>query len=175
MRFSFRLESILSWKRNLEESSQMRLAEKMKQLKMQEEEIQILLSERFENDRRLLEKMEKGVEVGAVLVHKEFAEDRYHDLLIRVSKKKETSNEIEAERERLIGLMKERKMLERLKEKRLKKCAYQMEKLDQKANDEAVITQYRSDQKLIPYGELTLHERSSETPSQDESNEGVHH
>ena len=146
----------------------MKLAEKMKQLKLQEEEIQQLISDRIENDRQLQEKMARGVEAGEVFVYKDFAEERYHDLFSRVVKKKETLNEIEAERERLIGLMKEKKMLERLKEKRLKKFAYQMAKLDQKANDEAVITQYRSDQKLIPYGEFTLHERLPEIPSQNE-------
>jgi flagellar protein FliJ len=169
MPFSFRLESILNWKRSLEESSQMRLAEKMKQLKTVEEEIRQLISERFESDRQLREKMTKGIQVGEVLVHKQFGESRYQDLLIKEGKRKERLSEVETERERLTGLMKERKMLERLKEKKLRKYSTQMEKLAQKANDELVTTHYRSDQKLIPYGELTLHERSSEMPPSKDS------
>ena len=44
----------------------------------------------------------------------------------------------------MVGLMKERKMLERIKEKRLRKFIYQMEKLDQKNVDEMVIRRHPS-------------------------------
>ena len=53
MQFSFRLQTFLNWKRNLEESSQMRLAEKIKQLRIQEEEIQQLIQQRAEKDQEL--------------------------------------------------------------------------------------------------------------------------
>jgi flagellar FliJ protein len=139
MRFSFRLQSLLNWKRSLEESSQMRLAEKIKQLKIQEEEIRLLIRQRVEKDQELNEKMSSPVNVGEYLTYKQFGEDSYYDLLRREKQKERKKGEIEGERENLVGLMKERKMLERIKEKRLRKFIYQMEKLDQKNVDEMVI------------------------------------
>ena len=141
MRFSFRLQSLLNWKRSLEESSQMRLAEKIKQLKIQEEEIRLLIQQRVEKDQELNGKMRSPVNLGEYLTYKQFGEDSYYDLLRRENQKERKKGEIEGERENLVGLMKERKMLERIKEKRLKKFIYQLEKLDQKNVDEMVIRQ----------------------------------
>ena len=61
---------------------------------------------------------------------------------------RQTRREIEAEQKVLIRLMKERKMFERLKEKQWKRFQSQIEKLDQKNNDEMVITRYRPAPKL---------------------------
>jgi flagellar FliJ protein len=144
MRFSFRLQSLLNWKRSLEESSQMRLAEKIKQLKIQEEEIRLLIQQRVEKDQELNEKMRSPVNLGEYLTYKQFGEDSYYDLLRREKQKERKKGEIEGERENLVGLMKERKMLERIKEKRLRKFIYQLEKLDQKNVDEMVIRQVPS-------------------------------
>jgi flagellar FliJ protein len=139
MRFSFRLQTLLNWKRSLEESSQMRLAEKIKQLKIQEEEIRLLIQQRVEKNQELNEKMRSPVNVGEYLTYKQFGEDSYYDLLRKENQKERKKGEIEGERENLVGLMKERKMLERIKEKRLRKFIYQMEKSDQKNVDEMVI------------------------------------
>lgn len=56
MQFSFRMQTLLNWKRNLEELSQMRLAEKIRQLKAQEEKIQQLIDQRLKTDQKLKEK-----------------------------------------------------------------------------------------------------------------------
>jgi flagellar protein FliJ len=144
MRFSYRLQSLLNWKKNLEEYSQMRLAEKAMQLKAQEEKIRQLMDERFELDRTLQEKMKEGVEEKEYALYKLFAEENYRNLLDMEAKKKKTQNELEKERERLIGLMKERKILESLKEKKLKKFTYELEKLDQKNMDEMVIQKHQT-------------------------------
>jgi flagellar FliJ protein len=150
MRFSFRLQSLLNWKRSLEESSQMRLAEKIKQLRIQEEEIRLLIQQRVEKDQELNEKMRSPVNVGEYLTYKQFGEDSYYDLLRREKQKETKKGEMEGERENLVGLMKERKMLERIKEKRLRKFVYQMEKLDQKKVDEMVISRVPSAYKENP-------------------------
>ena len=144
MRFSFRLQSLLNWKRNLEESSQMRLAHRIRQLKTEDEEIQQLVRRRFENDQKLNEKMRRGIEIHEYFLYKTFGEESYNDLLRREGKKKQAEKEIEEEREDLIGLMKARKKLEKLKEKRFKIFIYQMEKMDQKNIDEIFVRQYPS-------------------------------
>lgn len=144
MRFSFRLQSLLNWKRNLEEISQTRLVHKIKQLKSEEDEIQQLVRLRVENEQRLNEKIRQGIKIGEYVFHKTFGEYSYDELLTRKGIKKETESEVEEERERLIDLMKERKILEKLREKRLKKFIYHMGKLEQKSIDEIVVRQCQS-------------------------------
>jgi flagellar FliJ protein len=144
MKFHFRLQSLLNWKKNLEECSQMRLANKKIQLQAQEEEIQELTVRRRNNAERLQEKIGSGVGLGDYLLHKEFDEDSFVDLLNKESRKERTQVEIEAEREVLTGFLKERKMLERLREKGFKVFAETMRKLDQKNADELVLQRRRS-------------------------------
>ena len=125
----------------------MKLAEKTRQLKAQEEEIKALMVQRLLNDQKLDEKAREGVRVGEYLLFKQFGEESYKDLIKKESQKKRTMGEMEGERENLIGLMKERKMLERLKEKKFEKFSYQVSRLDQKHMDEIAIRQHHSHSK----------------------------
>lgn len=136
MRFSYRLQSILDWKKNLEEQSKMRLARKVERLKEQEEEVQRLIQKRFKNDEELHQKMKEGISLGEYLIHKQYGEGSYKDLLFRKGLKKRAEMEIVGERENLIGLMKERKILEKIKERRLRKFFKEMEKKEQDKMDE---------------------------------------
>ena len=147
MKFSFRLQGLLNWKKSLEEYSQMKLAEKTRQLKAQEEEINALIVQRLLNDRKLDEKAREGVRVGEYLLFKQFGEESYKDLIKKESQKKRTMGEMEGERENLIGFMKERKMLERLKEKKFEKFSYQVSRLDQKHMNEIAIRQHHAPSK----------------------------
>ncbi|MDI6762166.1 MAG: flagellar export protein FliJ [Thermodesulfobacteriota bacterium] len=142
MRFSFRLQSLLNWKESLEEESRMKLARKNRQLRRQEEEIQELAGQREENDRGLRKRMGKGLLAREYLIHKEFNEESYQDLVQKELNKKQTEQEVKEERERLTGLMKERKILERLKEKRFKTFLNELGKLEQKDLDEVAIGAY---------------------------------
>ena len=139
MRFSYRFQTLLNWKKNLEELSQMQLAGKMEELKKQEEEIERIKGLRTDSDRRLTEESTKGMEAGAYLLYKEFGEDRLNDLLRKEREKKSTLTEIEEVREELIGFMRETKILDRVKEKDLRKFTDEMEKSDQKKIDEMVV------------------------------------
>lgn len=115
------------------------MAEKGRQLHRQEEEIQRLVSQRAEMGQILNSKAIEGMQVGEYLVYKDYAEGSYHVLMKSEGEKEKTRKEMEEERERLVGFMKERKILEKVKEKRLKKFITLMEKLDQRNIDEIVI------------------------------------
>lgn len=122
----------------------MRLAGKIRELQRQEEEIQGVIRQRLENEKRLQEKTGKGIRVGEYLMHKQFGEACYNNLLEKGEKRGQTVRAIEGEREVLVGLIKEKKTLNRLKEKRFKRYVYQMEKQDQKNMDEMAIRSRRS-------------------------------
>jgi flagellar FliJ protein len=143
MRFPFSLQPLLDWKRNLEEVAQIRLTGKITLLKGQEKEIERLTLKRLAYEEELRNKISQGIMGREYVLYKQFAEESRADLNIKERKKKETVQEIERDREKLIQLSKEKKVLERLKEKKQKSFLYQMEKGEQKKNDEMVITRYR--------------------------------
>ncbi len=143
MRFPFSLQPLLDWKRNLEEVAQIRLTGKMTLLKAQEEEIERLTLKRLAHEEELREKISGGIRAPEYVLYKQFAEESRAELKAREHKKKETIREIERDRERLVYLSKEKKILERLKEKKRKAFLYQAEQNEQKRNDEMVITRRR--------------------------------
>jgi flagellar export protein FliJ len=127
----------------MEEFSQMRLARKINLLREQEEAIQKILDEMVIRDRVLKEKSQQGMKASEYLVCKTYQEDCVRDLQLKRAARRQTKREIEAEQKVLVQLMKERKMFEKLKEKQRKKFQSLVERLDQKNNDEMVITRYR--------------------------------
>jgi flagellar FliJ protein len=148
MRFVFKLQALLNWRRNLEELSQIRLTEKLKQLRAEEEEIQRLITQRSVYGQELKEKSVQGLKVGEYLSYQDYFEKSYEDLLCREERKMITLREIETEREKLLAFTKQRKILEKLKSNRSKKFSYQLEREDQLRNDEKVISRYYSSPKV---------------------------
>jgi flagellar protein FliJ len=143
MRFVYQFQALLNWKKNLEELSQLRLADLLKNLKAQEEEIQRLKERRSAYDREIKEKSAKGLRAGEALTYQQYFDASYQDLLLREGRKQVTLREIGLEREKLIHLTKQRKILEKLQEKRFKKFVYQVEQAEQKNNDERALWQYQ--------------------------------
>jgi flagellar FliJ protein len=142
MRFTFPFEALLNMKKNLEELSQLRLAEKMRRLREIEEMIQELQAEILANERAYRAKMEQGVSASEYLVYKQYEEECYRAIERKEEEKLQTEREIEEEQQTLIGLMKERKMFERLKEKQWQRFIEQTNRQDQKTLDEMVLTRY---------------------------------
>jgi flagellar export protein FliJ len=83
MRFVFKLQALLNWKRNLEELAQMRLAEKIKDLKTQEEEIQNLRNQRTAYAKEINEKSLRGLKAGEYLTYQHYFEESYSDLILK--------------------------------------------------------------------------------------------
>jgi flagellar FliJ protein len=143
MRFSFPLQTLLNWKRSLEEHSQMRLAEMSTRLRAKEREIERLTLKRLSYERALKEKTGQGVAAGEYVLYKLFSEESLRELLFKEEEKRRTIREIEKERAELLALTKEKKTLEKLKEKRLKNFFVRMEKAEQKENDEISTMKYK--------------------------------
>jgi flagellar export protein FliJ len=127
----------------LEEISQLRLAAKIARLRNQEEEIQELTHKRNSYDEEVKKKSFQGIQADEYSLYKEFGKDSWEDLLTKESRKKEALREVEDEREKTITLSKEKKILEKLEEKKFRTFLSHLEKLEQKGNDEIVVMKYR--------------------------------
>ncbi len=139
MKFRFNLETVLNWKRGLEEQSRILLVRKIEELKKQEARIQSLIRKRIDKYREFKERLQKGMDSNEYIIFQQFSEQSYEDLLKLMKSKNHQENEVDKERKNLTEIIKERKILERLKEKRLKRFIYQEEKYEQKLLDEFVI------------------------------------
>lgn len=142
-KFSFSLQSLLSWKEKLEEKSRMDLARRNRQLRRQDEEIQNLTDQREKDDCDLRRRMEQRLFAWEYSVQKEFNEASYQTLAQMAEHKKRIEREVQEERDRLTGLMKERKILERLKEKRRTTFLKELKTIEQKNLDEVATRAYR--------------------------------
>jgi flagellar protein FliJ len=143
MRFTFPLQALLNWKRSLEEYSQLKLAEMASRLKAQEEETEKLTLKRLSYEQKLREKVVQGILAGEFALYRQFGEESRKDLLSQEERKRTILREMDRERGKLLALTKEKKILERLKEKQLRKFMYETDRADQKAIDEITILKYQ--------------------------------
>ncbi len=143
MAFAFKLQSLLNWKKSLEELAQKELAAQFVELRKQEEEIEGLILKRIAYEQELKEKSVKGIPAGEYLAFQQYFEQSYQELIKREEKKRDLIREIEATRQKLLSLTKERKILDKLKEKRRKKYLYELERKEQSTNDERAIQQFK--------------------------------
>ena len=121
----------------------MRLASFMTALKTKEEEIERLTLQRLANEQKLKEKSEQGIRAGEYLLFKQHAEASRKEFISKEDEKRRILWEIEEERKKLLGVTKEKKTLERLKEKQLKEFLSRLEKAEQKRADETTTLKYQ--------------------------------
>jgi len=148
MRFTYPLQALLNWKRSLEDYSQLKLAAMATRLKAQEEEIEKLTLKRLSNEQKLEEKAGQGILAGEFALYRQFGEESRKELLSQEERKRNILQEIDRERGKLVALTKEKKILERLKEKQFQKFRYETERSDQKAIDEITILKYQPGSKI---------------------------
>ncbi len=121
----------------------MRLAAQVSRLRNQEDELQKLLHRRLSLAEELKKRVSRGMAIPEYVLYQQFAEASRQELITKEEERREIKKELEAERENLIQLSKEKKTLDRLKERRLKDYLYQQEKNEQKQNDAMVVARYR--------------------------------
>ena len=121
----------------------MKLAEMASRLKAQEEEIEKLTLKRLSYEQKLREKVVQGILAGEFALYRQFGEESRKDLLSQEERKRTILREMDRERGKLLALTKEKKILDRLKEKQLRKFMYETDRADQKAIDEITILKYQ--------------------------------
>ena len=142
MRFTFSLQALLNWKRSLEEYSQLKLSEMATRLRAKEEEIERLTLKRLSYEQKLREKVVQGILAGEFTLYRQFGEESRKDLLSQEERKRTILREMDRERVKLLALTKEKRILEKLKGKQLRKFMYETDRADQKAIDEMTILKY---------------------------------
>ena len=125
----------------------MKLAEMGTRLRTQEEEIEKLTLKRLGYEQKLKEKFRGVIRAGEYTLYRQFGEDSRRELASQEERKRKIIREMAQERETLVSLTKEKKILEKLEEKQFRKFKYEAEKADQKAVDEITILKHHPERK----------------------------
>jgi flagellar export protein FliJ len=91
----------------------------------------------------LKEKSEQGIPAGEYLLFKQFGEESRKELISKEDEKRKILREIDQERGTLLALTKEKKTLEKVKEKQFKEFLSRLEKAEQKQADETTTLKYQ--------------------------------
>lgn len=135
-RFNFRLESVLKLKTQIEDNAKNNLAQATQALERQKKYLNELESIKEETINSLNSQVDKGIPVYKVKDYNSF----FALMKNKISNQKENvnnaQNDVDINREALIKAMQERKVLERLKEKKYEEFLKEQYKTEQLLIDE---------------------------------------
>jgi flagellar FliJ protein len=140
-KFVFKLQSVLNLRKQKEDSIKNELANAMKKLEAEKRKLSELETMLEDTVREFNEKTKKTT------VHKLIEFNEYLSLLnSRIKEQKENVNNavqyVDKVREELVKAVKERKILEKLRERQFEEFLLEQKKLEQKTNDEIVSYNY---------------------------------
>ncbi len=139
MAFTFRLQALYHWRKNLEELSQLRLAGYLNALAGQEERIERLRETRKAYDGECRLKASQGAAISDLILYLDYFDGSFQKLEVLEQERKKNLIVIEAERRKLMDLTRERKILEKLKERQFRKFLVEQEKKERKVTDDLVV------------------------------------
>src|SRR4030042_478200 len=144
MRYSFKFETLLNYKKRLEEVAQQVLAQKMTERAEAEQKLNRLRTREEECLFELIEKRTKGIPAAQHLLYINYLNLLAKDIAIQEEVVQSLTRAVEEARQKLIKLSREKKMIEKLKKKDFDAFTQEMIRLEQKENDELVLIRRRA-------------------------------
>ena len=142
--YRFNLESLLNYRRYQEEILQKKLAEFKNQLVEHEQQLRQLKQAWRKNSLELRQRQESGGTVSGVIMYFRYLDRLTADIDKQKRRVVKTKKRIEQKRRELIEIVKKRKTLEKLKEKRLNTFEQQQLKKERNLLDEVAATRFNA-------------------------------
>lgn len=142
MKFKYSLQSILNFKKELEDLTRIHLGEMVAGLNKRSEEVQNQMQKRAIWIVEWQEKSMEGIDGGEYFLGQIFNEFWRSKIKILEQQKSSWAKRVELEKERLRAIRQEREILEKLRAKKLKQFCQELNKMEQKINDELAILKY---------------------------------
>lgn len=140
MRYSFKFETLLNYKKRLEEVAQQVLAQKMTERAEAEQKLNRLKTRKGECLFELIEKRTKGIPAAQHLLYINYLNLLAKDIAIQEEVVRALTRAVEEARQKLLKLSREKKMIEKLKKKDFNAFTQEIIRMEQKENDELVLT-----------------------------------
>jgi flagellar FliJ protein len=142
--YRFNLESLLNYRRYQEEILQKKLAEFKNQLVEHEQQLRQLKQAWRKNSLELRQRQESGGTVSGVIMYFKYLDRLTADIDKQKRRVVKTKKRIEQKRRELIEIVKKRKTLEKLKEKRFNTFEQQQLKKERDLLDEVAATRFNA-------------------------------
>ena len=139
MMYKFSLEPVLKHRKLLEQDLQKDFAALKRQLLVERERLSDFERVRDRFSGELQEKQVKSISVSDILLYTDFLQQVSKEIEKQSEKIREAEKSVDQKREELIGAMKNRKTIDRLREKRLKAHLQNLAKKEQNLMNEAAI------------------------------------
>ncbi|HEY9059826.1 MAG TPA: flagellar export protein FliJ [Pseudobacteroides sp.] len=141
-KFKFRLQPLLNIKIQLEDSAKNELGKAVQRLEEEKEKARFLVENREKYISEFQEKTSSYVRIDELKGYTLYISKLAQNIELQNKNIKEASDNVDRYREDLIKIVKERKILEKLKEKKYKEYLSELGKDEQKRMDEIVSYKY---------------------------------
>ena len=139
MMYKFSLEPVLKYRKLLEEDLQKDFAVLKRQLFDERERLSNFEQVRDRFSGELQQKQVKSISVSDILLYTDYLQEVSKEIEKQSEKILEAEKRVDQKREELIGAMKNRKIIDRLREKGLKAHVQELSKMEQDLMNEAAV------------------------------------
>ncbi len=142
MKFKYSLEAVLNFKKELENLARIRLEESISIFQKRSEEVQRQKQKRALWMAKWPERNLSVLEAGEYFLGKIYNEFWRDKIKVLEQEKLSWAKKVELEKDKLKAIRQEREILEKLREKKWRYFCQEINKLEQKINDEIVLFKY---------------------------------
>jgi len=140
--YRFKLQALLNHRRHQEEVCQKELAEAQRDLSDAQEKLKIIKKDKRDNILKLQARQTERHNTSNILIFINYIEQLTRDLDAQMQQVDHASQHVTEKRDNLIAIMKNRKTLEKLKEKQWLEYQQKMMQTERKFNDEIAATRH---------------------------------
>jgi flagellar FliJ protein len=140
--YQFKLEALLNHRRHQEEVCQKQLAQTERQLVDEQDKLRRQKKEERENILKLQAKQKDNINVADIILSVNYIHQLSNKIKIQKNCVREATKKVNQKRNELIGIVKKRKTLEKLKEKQWLAYQQKMMQNERKLMDEVASTRH---------------------------------
>ena len=140
--YQFKLEALLNHRRHQEEVCQKQLAQTERQLVDEQDKLRRQKKEERENILNLQAKQKDNINVADIILSVNYIQQLSNKIKVQKNSVREATKKVNQKRNELIGIVKKRKTLEKLKEKQWLAYQQKMMQNERKLMDEVASTRH---------------------------------
>lgn len=141
-KFDYRLQSVLNIKEQLEDEAKSKLARRLKKLDEEQKTLHHIHRTKRECFNNIMKESVDGIQAEKLCQYNRYLSSIDYKLNRQAERVENVSKDVDHQRQRLIEVAKEKKILKSLKEKRWKDFLFQQMKIEEKRIDEVVSYKY---------------------------------
>ncbi len=141
--FHFHLQQILNFRRQHEETKEFELAQTRRVLRQEEERLAFFRNRRDQCQQELLGRQKAGVSPGEISIYHAYAEHMKEKIQLQIEALETARKQVEEKKEEVLAARKDRKILDRLREKKHQVFLADSRRQERKQLDEVAVGRFQ--------------------------------